>query len=77
MAVIESADITNTPERIKKIIRESLGDDYALDEVYSLGELGLRSFPVGPTGKILNLKLKEAILEVKERRDSIATPIVG
>ncbi|GIZ45925.1 hypothetical protein CKM354_000907100 [Cercospora kikuchii] len=77
VAVIESADITNTPERIKKIIRESLGDDYALDEVYSLGELGLRSFPVGPTGKILNLKLKEAILEVKERRDSIATPIVG
>ncbi|PIA97621.1 4-coumarate--CoA ligase-like 5 [Cercospora beticola] len=53
VAVIDSADPSNTPERIKQIVQESLGNDYALDEVYSLGDLGLRSFPIGPTGKIL------------------------
>lgn len=76
MAVIESPDPSNTPERIKQIVQESLGDDYALDEVYSLGDLGLRSFPIGPTGKILNLKLREAVLELKQRQGSSATPIV-
>jgi hypothetical protein len=52
-------------EAIKACVVESLGRDYALSELYTLADLGMRQFPLGPTGKILNLALKKAVLDIK------------
>lgn len=54
------------------IVTDSLGVDYALDELYTLAELGIDKFPIGVTGKVMNLTLKQAVLKLKERRDSAA-----
>ncbi|KAF7186137.1 Acyl-CoA ligase sidI [Pseudocercospora fuligena] len=69
-AVVAEAQSANDREKIKVIVQDSLGPDYALHEVYTLGDLGLKSFPINPTGKIVNLKLKEAVMSLRARRDS-------
>lgn len=54
---------------IKEIVTESLGQDYALKEVYGLEELGMREWPFSAQGKIQKFKLKEAILRLERERE--------
>ena len=67
VAVVESADAVEAQEAIKAYVVRSLGKDYALSELYTLADLGMRQFPLGPTGKILNLALKKAVLDLKHK----------
>lgn len=53
---------------IMEIVTESLGQDYALKEVYGLAELGMKDFPYNPQGKLQKFKLKDAILELESQR---------
>ncbi|KAI5362167.1 Putative AMP-dependent synthetase/ligase, ANL domain, AMP-binding enzyme domain superfamily [Septoria linicola] len=73
VAVVENTDPPNSREHIMAIVTDSLGIDYALDELYTLADVGMDKFPIGATGKVMNLTLKQAVLKLKERRESAAT----
>ena len=57
-------------ERIQKIVADGLGTDYALQEVYSLSELGMDDFPFNPMGKLQKYKMREAILRLEKGQKS-------
>lgn len=54
--------------RVKKIVVDSLGNDFALKEVYGLAELGMKDFPFNGQGKLLKFKLKNAIVNLERKK---------
>lgn len=43
---------------------DMMGPDYAVGHVFTLDELGLSEWPINETGKIMKVRLKEAVLSV-------------
>ena len=68
MAVVRDTPQTQDRERLKKIVADGLGPDYALEDVVGLSDIGMTEFPVNPTGKVPKIVLKEAVLRLRNMR---------
>jgi acyl-CoA synthetase (AMP-forming)/AMP-acid ligase II len=55
-------DMTGTtPQRLQDLVVEHLGPDYPISKVFTLQELAMQKFPVNVTGKVMKIKLREAV----------------
>ena len=52
--------------RINEVIVETLGPNYAVEDIISLSELGMTEFLSNSTWKIMKITLKEAILQSRK-----------
>ncbi|KAI5203087.1 acetyl-CoA synthetase-like protein [Aureobasidium subglaciale] len=49
------------PQKLKDLIVEHLGPDYAIGKVFTLQELGMQEFPVNVTGKVMKIELRKVV----------------
>lgn len=61
LAIVKDLDRVDATE-IKRIVRSSLGADYALEDVRSLADIGFEAWPHNQTGKVTKHELKSAYL---------------
>lgn len=48
---------------IKKLIVDKFGHEYALGGVFTLSQLGMSAWPLNPSGKVMKIELREAVME--------------
>lgn len=69
VAVITQKPDNGTIREIKDKVVERMGRMYAIDEVISLEQLGLKDFPRTMAGKIQKMKLKERVLQYRKQNE--------
>jgi 4-coumarate--CoA ligase len=55
-------------EEVKRIVRDKLEPEYALDSVVTLADLGLTEFPINQTGKVVKFMLRDKFLQRQEKQ---------
>jgi 4-coumarate--CoA ligase len=58
------SDLTGkTEEQIRSHVVDILGQDYSLDRILSLQQIGLSAFPVNATHKVVRSEVQRAVAE--------------
>lgn len=65
-AIVEDYKEGMDKARVEQIIIDKFGREYALGGVCTLHELGLSTWPMNATGKVVKTELKEAVLRLLE-----------
>lgn len=65
VAIVNDSETVVDRDRIKSFVVERLGKDYALGDVVFLSRLGMKTFPLNPSGKVMKVTLKEALLRLR------------
>jgi acyl-CoA synthetase (AMP-forming)/AMP-acid ligase II len=66
IAVTKQELDSNRLADLRKLVSDKLGPDYALEDVVTLSTLGLDSFPIYQTGKVMKFILRQKYLERRE-----------
>ncbi|KAI5245486.1 acetyl-CoA synthetase-like protein [Aureobasidium subglaciale] len=56
------------PQKLKDLVVEHLGPDYAVGKVFALQDLGMQEFPVNVTGKVMKIELRKAVEDLNPRK---------
>lgn len=62
VAIVKESNAVADSDRIKKVVTDSLGTDYALHDLVALADIGLDAWPLNQTGKVAKHELKTAYL---------------
>lgn len=68
-AVVQSLG-ERSKDGVRQHILELFGKDYALAGVASLDELGLESFPLNATGKVMKIELQKLVERYLQNKQS-------
>lgn len=63
LAIVKDPKHAKGASEIRKAVRNSLGADYALEDVKSLADIGLEAWPLNQAGKITKHELETAYLD--------------
>lgn len=62
LAIVEDMK-GKTADEVKEEVLRKFGKDYALEHVMSLEQLGLQTWPLNPTGKVMKMELRPKVEE--------------
>lgn len=63
LAIVKDSVQALKSDQMRKAVTDSLGADYALQDVKSLADLGFEAWPMTPSNKIAKHELKTAYLK--------------
>lgn len=61
IAIVQSLQ-SASKDKLKQSVLDTMGSDYAIGHVFTLDELGMSTWPVNETGKIMKITLQQAVI---------------